>query len=97
MPVEDVLDDCKAKAGAAARPAFLDADPVEALGQARNMLFGDARPMVAHRQLTNPSLGFAAIFDGLAGLAYLMAFSTRFWHHLHQFVPIARTRALDPD
>ena len=44
MAVEDVLDDGEAKAGAAARAAFLHVDAVEPLGQPRNMFFGDARP-----------------------------------------------------
>ncbi len=49
MPVHDVLDQRETQAGAALRAAFGDIDPVEALGQPRQMLGGDARPVVAHR------------------------------------------------
>ena len=47
---EDVLDDGEAEAGAAMLAAGLDVDPVEALGQARQVLLGDARAEVADRR-----------------------------------------------
>ena len=46
VAVENVLHDGKAKAGPPARPAFLHADAVEALGEARNVFCGDAAALV---------------------------------------------------
>src|SRR5215208_3951138 len=51
MAVEDMLDDRQAEAGAAAGTAFLYADPIEALGQARYVVGGDARTKVGYRDL----------------------------------------------
>src|SRR6476661_620406 len=74
MPVEDVLDDCQAKASAAARAAFLHIDAVEALGQSRQMHFGNARTEIAHGKLAifaEPAardlddLAARGIFDGV--------------------------------
>ena len=43
MAGEDVLDDGEAEAGAAMLAAGVDIDPVEALGEPRDVLLGDAR------------------------------------------------------
>src|SRR5262245_12521382 len=50
MPVENVFDDGEAKPGAALLPTGGDADPIEALGQPRQMLRRDAGAVVGHRQ-----------------------------------------------
>src|SRR6478752_7038668 len=49
MTVEDVLDQRQAEPGAALGAAFRDVDAIEALGQARQMLWRDAGAAVAHR------------------------------------------------
>src|SRR5262249_22517431 len=56
MAVENVLDQRQAQAGAALGAALGDVDAIEALGQPRQMLGGDARAAVAHR---HPRLGLA--------------------------------------
>ena len=49
MPVEHVLDQRQTQTGAALRAAVGDVDPVESLGQPRQMLGRDAGAVVAHR------------------------------------------------
>ena len=51
VAVDDMLDDGETKAGAADLAALLDADPVEPLGDARQVLALDARPEIAHLQI----------------------------------------------
>src|SRR5680860_496355 len=46
VAVQDVLDDCQAKARAALLPARRHVDAVEALGQPRQVLRRNARPIV---------------------------------------------------
>src|SRR6476661_4960530 len=48
MPIQDVLNDGEAETGAPLFAARGDIDPVEALGQARQMLGQDAGPLVDH-------------------------------------------------
>ena len=48
VAIEDVLDQRQAEAGSALRTALRDIDAVEALGQPRQMLRRDARPVIAH-------------------------------------------------
>ena len=48
VAVEDVLDDREAEAGAALLPACRHVDAVEALGEPRQVLRGDAGPVVDH-------------------------------------------------
>src|SRR5215208_3699339 len=59
MAVEDMLDDRQAEAGAAARAAFLHADTIETLGQARYVIGGDARAIIGHGDL-HPACSIAA-------------------------------------
>ena len=49
MAVEDVLDQRKAQSGAALGAALAHVDPVEALGQPRQVLGRDPRTVIAHR------------------------------------------------
>ena len=49
VAVEDVLDQRQAEPGAALCAALGDVDAVEALGQPRQVLGGDAGTSVAHR------------------------------------------------
>ena len=79
MAVHDMLDDGEAEPRAAARPALLHVDAVEAFGEARNMFVGDAGPMVAHRSARRscPACG-TRCRRACRSFAYLMAFSTRF-------------------
>ena len=48
VPAQYVLDDRKAEPGALLGAAFLDIDTVKALGDAGNVLVGNARPEIAH-------------------------------------------------
>src|SRR5882757_5067665 len=66
MPADDVLDDGEAEAGAADGAAARRVDPVESLGQARQVLLGDALALVAdgHDQAGAPSFR-----DGAGGNA----------------------------
>ena len=50
MPLDDMLDDRQAQPGAAGIAAARGIDPIEALGQARQMFWRDAFAGVAHRQ-----------------------------------------------
>ena len=50
MALDDMLDDGEAEPGAARIAAARGIDAVEALGQAREMVGGDAVAMVAHDQ-----------------------------------------------
>jgi hypothetical protein len=50
VSVDDVLDDGEAEAGAAGRPRTAAVHPVEALGQARDVLARDARAVVGDGQ-----------------------------------------------
>ena len=52
-----MLDERESKAGAAERAAARDVDAIEALGQARKMLRGNSRAVIAHR---DHGLGLAA-------------------------------------
>src|SRR5205085_5432068 len=49
MAVEDVLDDGEPQTGAALLPARRHADPIEPLGEAGQMLWSDAGPVIRHR------------------------------------------------
>ena len=62
MAIEDVLDDGEAEAGAAARPAFLHIDAVKSLGEPRNVVIGDARPMILHGEFVEALFGTACRF-----------------------------------
>src|ERR1700689_3488850 len=48
MAVEDVLDERQTESGSTLRAAFADIDPIEALGQPRQVFRRDARPIIAH-------------------------------------------------
>ena len=50
MPIEDVLDDGKPETGSTFLAACRDADPIEALGQTRQVLRCNAWAIVGNRQ-----------------------------------------------
>ena len=79
---QDVLDDRQAKAGALLGAAGLDVDAVEALGDARNVLLGDAGAEIAEGDV---DAAFGAVIGGAIDTTtvppdwpYLQAFSSRF-------------------
>src|SRR6476469_6672914 len=51
VSLDDMLDDREAEPGAAERAAAARIDPVEALGDSRDMLGGDAVALVAHAEM----------------------------------------------
>ena len=95
VPIEDVLDDGEPKTGAALLPARRHVDPVEPLGQARQMLGRDAGPIIDHGDGVAP--GLAAERGDVLGLdlhmAAALAVFERVLHqvleHLKQLVAIA--------
>jgi len=95
MAVEDVLDDSEPEPGAAFFPARRDVDPVEPLGQPRQMLRRDAGPIVDHRDGVAP--GLAAERGDVLGLdlhvAAALAIFERVLHqvleYLEQLVAVA--------
>ena len=87
---QDVLDDREAQAGAAQAPGAAGLDAVEALGQPRQMLLGDARPLVVDRRPARQrgpppapkpagaaASAAARMRTGLPSPPYLIALSTR--------------------
>ena len=99
MAADDVLGDGEAEAGAAQPPRAGRVDAVEALGQPREMLAGDARALIddadadagaagepARSRPEPPSSASASIRTGLPSPPYLMALSTRLTKQLMQLV-----------
>ena len=80
MAGQNVLDDRQAETRAAMVTAGLDIDPVEALGQPRQMLLGDARPEIADREPTVRRLAAGSKVTSTLppDWPYLQAFSIRF-------------------
>ena len=90
MAAQDVLDDGEPQAGAALPPMAPALDPVESLGQPRQMLGRDPRPLVGDRDPhAGPAGGRTAVggrcVDGACGSTrtvvpsppYLIALSIR--------------------
>src|SRR5262245_26674701 len=82
VPVDDVLHDGEAEAGPAELPGAGRIDPVEPLGQPRDMLLGDAFALVGDAEgdhglgRADPLQPLAAgdrVFDPLKGDAHLAA------------------------
>ena len=72
MAVEHVFHQGKPEAGAAFRAALADIDPIESLGESRQMLIGDAGSVIANadESLANAVRGLDALegnVDALAG------------------------------
>ena len=82
MAVDDVLDDGEAEARAAELARARGVDAIEALGEPRQMGGRNAVALVADGDGdAGPSpAGRAATRTVVAGLAYLIALSIRFWN-----------------
>src|SRR5262245_50563913 len=95
MPIENMFDDSKTETGAAFLAAGRDADPIEALGQSRQVLRRNARAIVADRQDkagTTPSparLMGNLDADVASGFAVLQGVLDEILQELDDFIAIA--------
>ena len=95
MAVENMLDDRKAKAGSALFTAMGFVNAVEALGQARHMLGGYARAMIANSDLDPLPLRPGAAYrdiDRASGGTIFDRVLNQVLKYLDQFVALSRNQ-----
>src|SRR5438270_3725017 len=92
MAVENMLDDGKAEAGAAAGAALLDIDAVKAFGEARKVLLGDAWTVIANSELMEALDALAFNLDEPARACIFDRILDKVLHHLDELVPVALYR-----
>ena len=95
MAIEDVLDQRQAQPGAALGAALRHIDPIEALGQPRQMLGSDARTTIAHRNARfrfaiRPLPAGQRDVHPLAGRRVFQRVLHEILEHADQFVAIGR-------
>ena len=97
VPGEDMLDDGKPQSGTLLGAAVGDADAIETLGQARNVLRRYARPLVDDIDFDRqPAAAFQEDIDELALLAILAGILDEVLDHFDQFVSIAQQFPVAP-
>src|SRR5215213_9898197 len=92
VKVDDVLDDREAEACPSLLAAFRHVDTVEALREARQVLGGDARPVIAHRQLGLVIPARESHFDPLAALSVFYGVLDEVFDNPEQLVPVSSRR-----
>ena len=92
MAVDDMLDDRKPEARAAALAAVFVAHAIKPFGQARQMVRGDANSIISDSKCDLPRALRQRQRDMAAGLAVLDGILGQVLHDLDEFVAIPHNR-----